>query len=254
MTAAQHTPRQSKTTTTTGLARRRLPLRATQRARPGCRTHGPREAADVAAQRPHRQPHSSNNEPLSGRQTRSRRARRDRPATPRRGTPECRVNARLDARYPDFRDGRGPRAEGRLTGQLLLRGDPAAIERLGVQQDPSCSSRAEVLRAAHLSVLLSAELAHVAARALPRCGGADRSVALAAQTRARGSLPSLAGDAGLAPRRIWSQRCLVLRRLQGWAGRVRTRVLHRQPRRAWPRCNKAREGRPVTSRGLSLHA
>jgi hypothetical protein len=31
--------------------------------------------------------------------------------------------------------------------------------------------------------LLRAELAHVAARALPRCGGADRSVALAAQGR-----------------------------------------------------------------------
>jgi hypothetical protein len=44
------------------------------------------------------------------------------------------------------------------------------------------------------------------------------------------------------------------RRLRGWRDGVRTRVLHRQPRRAWPRCNKAREGRPVTSRGLSLHA
>jgi hypothetical protein len=35
-------------------------------------------------------------------------------------------------------------------------------------------------------VLLCAELAHVAARALPRCGGADRSVALAARRRAAG--------------------------------------------------------------------
>jgi hypothetical protein len=35
---------------------------------------------------------------------------------------------------------------------------------------------------------------------------------------------------------------------------VKTCVLHRQPRHAWPRCTRAAEGRPATSPALSLYA
>ena len=83
MTASQHTPRQATTTATSGLRAADFHLRATRRDRPEGRTHGPREAASVAAQPPHREPHSSNNEPPTGRRTRSRGARSDRPASPR---------------------------------------------------------------------------------------------------------------------------------------------------------------------------
>jgi hypothetical protein len=75
--------------------------RATQRDRPECRTHGRREAADVAAQRPHREPHSCNKRGPDGRRTRSRGVSSDRLASPRRTT-EWRVNERLDARYQAF--------------------------------------------------------------------------------------------------------------------------------------------------------
>jgi hypothetical protein len=76
-------------------------LPATRRDRPEGRTHGPREAADVAAQPPHREPHSSNNEPLTGRRTRSRGARSDRPASPRgtTGMPRERGSAREARRH-----------------------------------------------------------------------------------------------------------------------------------------------------------
>ena len=43
------------------------------------------------------------------------------------------------------------------------------------------------------------------------------------------------------------------RRLQGWRNGAKTRVLHRQPRRASPRCTRAAEGSRITSRALSLH-
>jgi hypothetical protein len=63
--------------------------------------YGRREAADVAAQRPHREPHSSNKRGPDGRRTRSRGVSSDRLASPRRTT-EWRVNERLDARYQAF--------------------------------------------------------------------------------------------------------------------------------------------------------
>ena len=44
------------------------------------------------------------------------------------------------------------------------------------------------------------------------------------------------------------------RRLQGPRDEVKTRVLRRQPLRAWPRCTRAEEGTRVSSRALSLHA
>jgi len=116
MTASQHTPARQRRHQRMGCPRRRLPpARDNSEIVRNAELTAHAKAADVAAQRPHREPHSSNNQPPTDRRTRSP----GRAAIGRRrrgGPPEYRVNERLDGRYPDLRDGR--RGGGRPTGRL----------------------------------------------------------------------------------------------------------------------------------------